>query len=127
MEVNKRASIGLVAVLAIILVAAAAMALPAEHVKTSTKKIVAIGERRETGGLDAGVRAESGERLANCVTTEKKKWIFFGVYDGHGGKKAIELVTCNLHFKILEMLENCHEDKANEEAKCLFIHKNIRS
>lgn len=34
---------------------------------------------------------------------------FFGVYDGHGGKKAAEFVAENLHKNILEMMENCME------------------
>ena len=29
------------------------------------------------------------------------------MYDGHGGKKAAEFVTENLHCNVLEMMENC--------------------
>ncbi|PSS25962.1 Protein phosphatase 2C 14 [Actinidia chinensis var. chinensis] len=32
---------------------------------------------------------------------------FFGVYDGHGGRKAAEFVAENLHDNIFKMLENC--------------------
>ncbi|KAL3649810.1 hypothetical protein CASFOL_006213 [Castilleja foliolosa] len=41
---------------------------------------------------------------------------FFGVYDGHGGSKAVEFVTENLHLKIFEMLDNSLANKEKEEA-----------
>ncbi|KAF8390513.1 hypothetical protein HHK36_025040 [Tetracentron sinense] len=41
---------------------------------------------------------------------------FFGVYDGHGGRKAAEFVAENLHGNILEMLENCKGDMSREDA-----------
>lgn len=41
---------------------------------------------------------------------------FFGVYDGHGGKKAAEFVAENLHKNILKMMENCQESEAKEDA-----------
>lgn len=42
--------------------------------------------------------------------------MFFGVYDGHGGKKAAEFVAETLHSNILETIENCREPMAKEEA-----------
>ncbi|KAB1203125.1 putative protein phosphatase 2C 14 [Morella rubra] len=42
--------------------------------------------------------------------------VFFGVYDGHGGKKAAEFVAETLHSNILETIENCREPMAKEEA-----------
>ncbi|CAI9779371.1 unnamed protein product [Fraxinus pennsylvanica] len=56
------------------------------------------------------------EDAHKIFSTSNKKKRFFGVYDGHGGTKAAEFVTDNLHLKILEMLENLPEDKAKEEA-----------
>ncbi|PIN04175.1 Serine/threonine protein phosphatase [Handroanthus impetiginosus] len=41
---------------------------------------------------------------------------FFGVYDGHGGRKAAEFVAENLHLRIFEMLESSTENTAKEEA-----------
>ncbi|KAJ4826955.1 hypothetical protein Tsubulata_040754 [Turnera subulata] len=41
---------------------------------------------------------------------------FFGVYDGHGGKKAAEFVAENLHTNILEMMVNCTGNVSKEEA-----------
>ncbi|KAK9276914.1 hypothetical protein L1049_006452 [Liquidambar formosana] len=41
---------------------------------------------------------------------------FFGVYDGHGGKKAAEFVAENLHTNVLQMVENCVGNTAKEEA-----------
>ncbi|XP_055959803.1 uncharacterized protein LOC126657296 [Mercurialis annua] len=41
---------------------------------------------------------------------------FFGVYDGHGGKKAVEFVAENLHGNILEMMVNCNGNESKEEA-----------
>ncbi|KAL2510276.1 putative protein phosphatase 2C 14 [Forsythia ovata] len=56
------------------------------------------------------------EDAHKIFSNSDKKKKFFGVYDGHGGTKAAEFVVDNLHLKILEMLENCPEDKAKEEA-----------
>lgn len=41
---------------------------------------------------------------------------FFGVYDGHGGKKAAEFVADSLHKNLLEMVDNCVGNIAREEA-----------
>ncbi|KAF5940058.1 hypothetical protein HYC85_021225 [Camellia sinensis] len=41
---------------------------------------------------------------------------FFGVYDGHGGRKAADFVAENLHENIFKMLENCTGNAAKEEA-----------
>ncbi|XAR48115.1 Phosphoprotein phosphatase [Bertholletia excelsa] len=41
---------------------------------------------------------------------------FFGVYDGHGGRKAVEFVADNLHANIFQMLENCEDNSGREEA-----------
>ncbi|KAL8052672.1 hypothetical protein ABFX02_05G020800 [Erythranthe guttata] len=41
---------------------------------------------------------------------------FYGVYDGHGGSKAVEFVAENLHLNIFDNLNNISENKAKEEA-----------
>ncbi|GFY90050.1 protein phosphatase 2C family protein [Actinidia rufa] len=44
-------------------------------------------------------------------------WVgFFGVYDGHGGRKAAEFVVENLHDNIFKVLKNCTEKSGKEEA-----------
>lgn len=44
---------------------------------------------------------------------------YFGVYDGHGGKKAAEFVRDNLHLKLLEQLEK--ESKVEEALKQAYL------
>ncbi|XP_026404313.1 probable protein phosphatase 2C 14 isoform X1 [Papaver somniferum] len=41
---------------------------------------------------------------------------FFGVYDGHGGRKASDFVAENLHKNIMEMMENSEGDSGKKEA-----------
>ncbi|OWM89692.1 probable protein phosphatase 2C 14 [Punica granatum] len=41
---------------------------------------------------------------------------FFGVYDGHGGRKAADFVAERLHKNIIEMVENCQSGSSKEEA-----------
>lgn len=41
---------------------------------------------------------------------------FFGVYDGHGGRKAAEFVAENLHGNILGMMDKSERNLGNEEA-----------
>ncbi|CAN1795170.1 Probable protein phosphatase 2C 14 [Linum perenne] len=83
---------------------------------------------------DGGVISSSG--LGVCVSAVKGKkkfmedshkivsWLngcsrngFFGVYDGHGGKKAAEFAAENLHSNIMAIMEDCGDDfTAKEEA-----------
>ncbi|GMY26331.1 probable protein phosphatase 2C 14 [Fagus crenata] len=58
---------------------------------------------------------EDTHKILPCLHGNSNKG-FFGVYDGHGGKKAAEFVAENLHTNILEMMENCKEPTAKEEA-----------
>ncbi|KAH7857652.1 hypothetical protein Vadar_015014 [Vaccinium darrowii] len=51
-----------------------------------------------------------------CVSCSDAVKGFFGVYDGHGGRKAAEFVAENLHSNILKMLENRTGNEATEEA-----------
>ncbi|KAL9241125.1 hypothetical protein vseg_015271 [Gypsophila vaccaria] len=41
---------------------------------------------------------------------------FFGVYDGHGGRKAAEFVAEHLHRNVIEMVENCQGRVVKAEA-----------
>jgi len=41
---------------------------------------------------------------------------FFGVFDGHGGRKAAEFVAESLHKNVIDMLANREESMAKEEA-----------
>lgn len=41
---------------------------------------------------------------------------FFGVYDGHGGRKAADFVAERLHKNIIDMMENCGSGSSKEEA-----------
>jgi len=41
---------------------------------------------------------------------------FFGVYDGHGGRKATDFVAENLHNLVFETMKNCTVNEAKEEA-----------
>lgn len=54
--------------------------------------------------------------MADCLVFLVNVQGFFGVYDGHGGKKAAEFVAENLHTNILQMMENCEEPMSKEEA-----------
>ena len=40
---------------------------------------------------------------------------FFGVYDGHGGKKAVEFVAENLHVNIIEKMVSCDAGNVSKE------------
>ncbi|XP_054821334.1 probable protein phosphatase 2C 14 [Prosopis cineraria] len=74
-------------------------------------------------GLGFGVLSVKGKKLCmedahkivSSLESNPKKG-FFGVYDGHGGRKAAEFVVENLHANILKMVENCLESRAKEEA-----------
>ncbi|XP_055819265.1 probable protein phosphatase 2C 14 [Solanum dulcamara] len=46
------------------------------------------------------------EDTHNIISTSYPKRGFFGVYDGHGGRKAAEYVAENLHSYLFEMLDN---------------------
>ncbi|XP_038884362.1 uncharacterized protein LOC120075223 [Benincasa hispida] len=47
---------------------------------------------------------------------------FFGVYDGHGGRKAAKFVAENLHNNILEVVGNCAGSAEKEDAiKAAFL------
>ncbi|KAF5726717.1 putative Phosphatase 2C family protein [Tripterygium wilfordii] len=75
------------------------------------------------GGVGVGVSSVKGKkkfmedtyRIFSCLQGNSNKR-FFGVYDGHGGKKASEFVAENLHSNILEMIDNCTGDAAKVEA-----------
>ncbi|PQP97669.1 hypothetical protein Pyn_10516 [Prunus yedoensis var. nudiflora] len=64
-------------------------------------------------GIGVGVSASKGKKkfmedthkIVSCLQGNNSKKGFFGVYDGHGGKKAADFVADNLHNNILEMME----------------------
>ncbi|XP_028776543.1 probable protein phosphatase 2C 14 [Neltuma alba] len=58
---------------------------------------------------------EDAHKIVSSLESNPKKG-FFGVYDGHGGRKAAEFVVENLHANILEMVGNCEESRAKREA-----------
>ncbi|OMO81640.1 phosphatase 2C (PP2C)-like protein [Corchorus olitorius] len=74
-------------------------------------------------GLGVGVFSVKGKKkfmedthkIVSCLHGNSNK-AFFGVYDGHGGKKAAEFVAENLHNNIFEMLKNCRGNEEKEEA-----------
>lgn len=74
-------------------------------------------------GIGVGVSSVKGKKkfmedthkILPCLQGSVNK-VFFGVYDGHGGKKAAEFVAETLHSNILETIENCREPMAKEEA-----------
>ncbi|KAF2307056.1 hypothetical protein GH714_024587 [Hevea brasiliensis] len=74
-------------------------------------------------GIGVGVSAIKGNKkfmedthkIISCLNGSSNKG-FFGVYDGHGGKKAAEFVAENLHINILEMMVNCPGNMSKKEA-----------
>ncbi|CAN1312951.1 Probable protein phosphatase 2C 14 [Linum perenne] len=83
---------------------------------------------------DGGVISSSGLSVCVSAVKGKKKFMedshkivsclngcsrngFFGVYDGHGGKKAAEFAAENLHSNIMAIMDGCGNDfTAKEEA-----------
>ncbi|KAI3817518.1 hypothetical protein L1987_11310 [Smallanthus sonchifolius] len=55
-----------------------------------------------------GVFSSSGFGVGVCSG-------FFGVFDGHGGSKAAEFVSKNLHSNLFDLLEKCSENTTTEE------------
>ncbi|XP_059657836.1 uncharacterized protein LOC132304260 [Cornus florida] len=72
------------------------------------------------GGSGVGVLSVKGKKkfmedtykIISCSHGNKG---FFGVYDGHGGRKAADFAAETLHANIFEMLENSTRDSAKEE------------
>lgn len=58
---------------------------------------------------------EDSHKIAS-YSLESSKKAFFGVYDGHGGRKAADFVAENLHSHVFEMIKNCTGSNAKEEA-----------
>ncbi|GAB4829255.1 hypothetical protein Ancab_018921 [Ancistrocladus abbreviatus] len=58
---------------------------------------------------------EDTHAIVSSLNGNSKKG-FFGVYDGHGGRKAAEFVAENLHVNIMHMLEKRASSVAKEEA-----------
>ncbi|XP_043725493.1 uncharacterized protein LOC122672049 [Telopea speciosissima] len=58
---------------------------------------------------------EDTHKIVSSLNGESRKG-FFGVYDGHGGTKAVEFVAENLHGNIFEMLDKCGGHMEKEDA-----------
>ncbi|KAH9614976.1 hypothetical protein KSS87_014095 [Heliosperma pusillum] len=58
---------------------------------------------------------EDSHKIISSINGNPNKG-FFGVYDGHGGRKAAEFVAERLHRNIIEMVENCQGNIVKEEA-----------
>ncbi|XVF85066.1 hypothetical protein PTKIN_Ptkin17bG0088500 [Pterospermum kingtungense] len=58
---------------------------------------------------------EDAHKIVSCLHGNSNK-AFFGVYDGHGGKKAAEFVAENLHNNIFEMLKKSKGNEGKEKA-----------
>uniref|UniRef100_A0A803M730 protein-serine/threonine phosphatase n=1 Tax=Chenopodium quinoa TaxID=63459 RepID=A0A803M730_CHEQI len=58
---------------------------------------------------------EDTHKIVSSIGGNAKKG-FFGVYDGHGGRKAAEFVAESLHKNVIELLHNCDGNMAKEEA-----------
>ncbi|GJU61198.1 probable protein phosphatase 2C 14 [Tanacetum coccineum] len=78
-------------------------------------------------GFGVGVCSVKGrksfmEDAYSIVSSSNTDMGFFGVYDGHGGSKAADYVSKNLHTNVFEMLEKCSENAATEEVvKAAFM------
>ncbi|KDP26688.1 hypothetical protein JCGZ_17846 [Jatropha curcas] len=58
---------------------------------------------------------EDAHKIVSCINGCSNQG-FFGVYDGHGGKKAAEYVADNLHTNILGMMSNSAGNISKEDA-----------
>ncbi|XP_062110434.1 uncharacterized protein LOC133822198 [Humulus lupulus] len=75
------------------------------------------------GDIGVGVFSRKGKKkfmedthkIASFLQENASKR-FFGVYDGHGGKKAAEFVAEHLHNNVLEMMKNCAEKEEGVKA-----------
>ncbi|KAI3730886.1 hypothetical protein L1987_62066 [Smallanthus sonchifolius] len=70
-----------------------------------------------------GVFSSSGFGVGVCSVKGRKSFMednhtiekgFFGVFDGHGGSKAAEFVSKNLHSNLFDLLEKCSENTTTE-------------
>ncbi|XP_077229367.1 putative protein phosphatase 2C 14 [Tasmannia lanceolata] len=74
-------------------------------------------------GTGYGVFAKKGKKkfmedthkIISHLNGDSKKG-FFGVYDGHGGRRAAEFVAENLHGNILGIMEKCKGRMGKQEA-----------
>ncbi|KAB5537503.1 hypothetical protein DKX38_015036 [Salix brachista] len=57
---------------------------------------------------------EDTHKIVPCLHGNSNQG-FFGVYDGHGGKKAVEFVAENLHVNILEKMVSCDAGNVSKE------------
>ncbi|KAJ6721929.1 PROTEIN PHOSPHATASE 2C [Salix viminalis] len=57
---------------------------------------------------------EDTHKIVPCLHGNSNQG-FFGVYDGHGGKKAVEFVAENLHVNIIEKMVSCDAGNVSKE------------
>ncbi|XP_023768365.1 probable protein phosphatase 2C 14 [Lactuca sativa] len=80
-----------------------------------------------SSGFGVGVCSVKGRKLFmedthTIVSSSNTDKGFFGVYDGHGGRKAADFVAQNLHSNIFEMLEKSSGNTTTEEViKAAFM------
>ncbi|EOY00658.1 Phosphatase 2C family protein, putative [Theobroma cacao] len=97
-----------------------------QEIQANTLKVKDVTPQDDAvsfGGLGVGVFSVKGKKkfmedthkIVSCSHGNSNK-AFFGVYDGHGGKKAAEFVAENLHNNIFKMLKNCEGNEEKEEA-----------
>ncbi|CAL1395314.1 unnamed protein product [Linum trigynum] len=58
---------------------------------------------------------EDSHKIVSCLNGDSRSG-FFGVYDGHGGRKAAEFVAENLHSNIMATMVDCRDESSKEEA-----------
>ncbi|CAI0464642.1 unnamed protein product, partial [Linum tenue] len=58
---------------------------------------------------------EDSHKIVSCLNGDSRSG-FFGVYDGHGGRKAAEFVAENLHSNIMGTMVDCRDESSKEEA-----------
>ncbi|KAJ8564621.1 hypothetical protein K7X08_001081 [Anisodus acutangulus] len=61
------------------------------------------------------------EDTHKIISTSHAKRGFFGVYDGHGGRKAAEFVAENLHSYVFEMLDNGSSTTREKAIEAAYI------
>ncbi|CAH9108442.1 unnamed protein product [Cuscuta europaea] len=82
---------------------------------TITQNDAVRSSAKGVGVFSVKGRKKLMEDSHKIVSFPRAKKGFFGVYDGHGGSKAAEFVTENLHSNILEILKTRHGSSAAKE------------
>jgi serine/threonine protein phosphatase PrpC len=88
------------------------------HTSTETVAVVSVAQ---DANAEFRPYMEDGHRIVDPLWQRggKERWGFFGVYDGHGGRREVDYVQETLHEVVLAELSNLQHDKDIEPA----IHK----